>query len=162
MIAAKEKGILEDARKQFVQGLYEIQRGGNLSFTGEDNMDDDSPICIRGMINKLIESTCGYHSDCRIEYITRETASLKLPIVVKEEAINYLKSLSKSSALCNDDEFNSVILDVQNNGVEAIWSEIKERVSQRIFEEFNVNFSLQMTQVLSRQKKQIFQKKIGF
>ena len=50
----EREGSLEDAKKIFIEGLYEIQRGGNLNDRWEDNNRPDSPICISGAANKLI------------------------------------------------------------------------------------------------------------
>ena len=83
----KRISSVEDAGTQFVEGLYEIQRGYNLSNEGVDQGGLDRPICSAGAFNKLIEKLVGIHQDCQIQFITRETASLKLPIVVREEAM---------------------------------------------------------------------------
>ena len=85
----------EEAMARFVQGLYEIQRGYNLDGHGVDNGEDDRPICTGGTFNKLIATLVGVHPDFEIRYITRETAALKLPKVVQEEAMLYLTTLKK-------------------------------------------------------------------
>src|SRR3990167_7222643 len=90
---AHRMASLDDAKAQFVEGLYEIQRGYNLSDTGVDRGGEDRPICSAGTFNKLIEKLQGIHPDGQIRFITRETASLKLPIVVRETVRTYLLSL---------------------------------------------------------------------
>lgn len=48
---------------------------------------EDQTVCFAGTFNKLIEKLNGIHPDGRVLYITEGTCSLKLPIVVREEAI---------------------------------------------------------------------------
>ena len=80
----KRIGSVEYAKTQFVEGLCEIQRGYNLSEAGVYQGGEDQFICSMGTFNKLIEKLVSIHPDCQIRFITRETASLKLPIVVRE------------------------------------------------------------------------------
>ncbi|HEY2567374.1 MAG TPA: hypothetical protein VGH95_06700 [Candidatus Aquirickettsiella sp.] len=124
-------GNLEDANKQFIDGLYEIQRGYNLSETGVDNgQGADKPICSAGTFNKLMEKLHGIHSDVKLLFITKATAALKLPIIVREETHAYLTRLSNSKAI------NELIDQLQREGVEEIWGKIKPQVEARLFEEF--------------------------
>jgi hypothetical protein len=53
-----------------VQGLYEIQRDGNLDAFGRDRGGYDSRICISGTFNKLVEKLNGIHEDVSFYYIT--------------------------------------------------------------------------------------------
>lgn len=82
------QGSLEDAKKQFIDALYEIQRGYNLDERGVDNNQGDSFICTAGTFNKLIEKLQGIHPAATVLFITKETANLKFGIVVKEEIIS--------------------------------------------------------------------------
>ena len=134
--ASNRAGSLEDARAQFVEGLYEIQRGYNLSGTGVDKGGPDRFICSPGTFNKLIEKSQGIHPDCQIRFITKETASLKLPTVVREEAMQYLASLANPSTVEGLRSFTRLITQVKENGVEVLWDQIKGNVADRMFDEF--------------------------
>ena len=134
--AGNRVGTLEEARTQFVEGLYEIQRGYNLSDTGVDQGGQDRSICSAGTFNKLIEKLQGIHPDCQIRFITRETASLKLPIVVREEAMRYMSSLASPSTAEELRAFTRLISQVKEDGVEVIWDQIKGNVADRMFDEF--------------------------
>ena len=129
-------GTLEDARTQFVEGLYEIQRGYNLSATGVDEGGLDRHICSAGTFNKLIEKLQGIHPDCQIRFITKVMASLKLPIVVREESIRHIKSLANQNTYDDLQVFTQLISQVQKDGVELIWDQIKGKVADRMFDEF--------------------------
>ena len=129
-------GTPEDARTQFVEGLYEIQRGYNLSNTGVDQGGQDRPICSAGTFNKLIEKLQGIHPDCQILFITRQTASLKLPIVVREEAMCYVKLLANPNTVQEFRAFSQLVSQVKEDGVEVIWDQIKGNVANRMFDEF--------------------------
>ena len=130
-------GTLEDARTKFVEGLYEIQRGYNLSDTGVDQGGQDGSICSAGTFNKLIEKLQGIHPDCQIIFITRETASLKLPIVVREEAMRYMELLADPNTAQKFRAFTQLVSQVKKHGVEVIWDQIKGNVANRMFDEFS-------------------------
>lgn len=133
----KRVGSLEDAKMQFVEALYEIQRGYNLSETGiDDQKDKDEYICSAGTFNKLIEKLQGIHPDCRILYITIATASLKLPIVVREEGMRYLATFAKSHTAEKLLTFNCLIVQIIEEGVEVIWDHIENDITTRMFDEF--------------------------
>ena len=129
-------GSIEDARAQFVKGLYEIQRGYNLSQAGEDDGGQDLSICAAGTFNKLIEKLHGIHPDCQVRFITKTMASLKLPIVVREEAIRYLAPLANPSTAERFREFTQLMSQVKEDGVAVILDKIKGNVADRMFDEF--------------------------
>ena len=129
-------GDCNDAKAQFIEGLYEIQRGYNLSDTGLDQGGEDLPICPAGTFNKLIEKLQGIHPDCQIRFITRETASLKFPIVVREEAMRYIISLASPNTLDELQAFTHLMSQVKEHGVEVILDPIKATIANRMFDEF--------------------------
>ncbi|OGT65743.1 MAG: hypothetical protein A3J38_03400 [Gammaproteobacteria bacterium RIFCSPHIGHO2_12_FULL_45_9] len=130
-------GTEEDATTQFVEGLYEIQRGYNLSENGIDNHAlDDHPICSAGTFNKLIEKLQGIHPDCHIHFITHEMAALKLPIVVRETVRTYLLSLPERHPTWDVTEIAPLISALQKEGVSPIWDYIKDPIADRLFDEF--------------------------
>jgi len=129
-------GSLEDATHQFIEGLYEIQRGYNLSETGVDLGGSDKRICAAGTFNKLLEKINGAHPDVVIEVITPKLATLKFPIVVKDEVKNYLSSMANPSTSSEFSQFNHQIKKIEEEGVEVIWDAIKNSVAARMFDEF--------------------------
>ncbi|MBT4885379.1 MAG: hypothetical protein HON55_04415, partial [Legionellales bacterium] len=66
-----------DAQQSLLDGLYQIQRGGNINSAKKDNGLDDNPICGPGTFNKLIEIMVGLHPDSKLIIITPELATLK-------------------------------------------------------------------------------------
>jgi hypothetical protein len=137
------EGLSENEIKQLlIDGLYEIQRGYNLSEEGVDNGSlSDIPICVGGTFNKLIEKLAGVHKDVEVIYLTRALATRKLPIVVQDEAIKYLRTL-KGTLEAN--KFNPLIDKIAEEGLGyrdgeldiCVWDKIKASVTDRIFDEF--------------------------
>ena len=123
------KGELRDAEQQLLEGLYEIQCGDNLSEAGVDNGGVDLPICLAGTFNKLIEKLAGIHPQVTVRFITKEGASLKLPIVVKEEANKYL--LEDAS-----EELKELQDSMINDDMEPLWAIISPFVATRMFDDF--------------------------
>jgi len=132
----KRVGSLEDAKMQFVEGLYEIQRGYNLSELGIDEGGEDKHICSNGTFNKLIEKLQGIHPDCVVLYITEGTASTKLPAVVREEAMQYLETFAKPNTAEVLLKFTRLMAEVKKDGVEMIWDNIKDPIATRMWDEF--------------------------
>lgn len=124
---------ITDAENQFIEGLVEIQRGYNSS-----NTEKDKPICASGAFNKLIESLQGIHPDCNIQYITTETASLKLPIIVREELDNYLSNLIDSAKTeVTLAHLEKLIRRVQRSGnFKSFLEKIEKNIAIRILDEF--------------------------
>ncbi|MGJ3495501.1 hypothetical protein ACR9PT_13160 [Piscirickettsia salmonis] len=138
---SKRQGCLEDARALFVEACYEIQRGYNLSPTGIDLGGRDKPICAAGSFNKVLEKLQGIHPNCTVIYITPELASLKLPRVTAEETIQYVNNIQLETT---EDlgRFVNLLDDMTCDGLQAnhrsqtIYDHIKDKVSQRMFQEF--------------------------
>lgn len=132
-------GSLDNARSQFIEGLYEIQRGYNLSASGSDThmYMPDSPICSAGTFNKIVEKLQTVHKEVEIIFITNATASLKLPIVVQEEALGYLASLANPKTTQELLEFTHLIDQIKSEGIEVIWEQIKDNVTERMYDEFS-------------------------
>ena len=134
---AKREGSLEDALVQFVEGLYEMQRGYNLSSKGiDDQVTRDKFICCAGTFNKFIEKLTGIHSDCEIQLITKNNASLKLPIVAREEAMNYLNGLASPNNSKELQAFTELISQIKESGIDVIWDQIESKIKERMFDEF--------------------------
>jgi hypothetical protein len=113
---------LEDAIKQFILGLYEIQRGYN-----QDDIEDDSPICTAGTFNKLIEKLQSIHPDCQIHFISKELAALKLPKVVTSVLKNYLATHSLQTQAYEN---------LKENGIEVLWHDLEPMIIESMFNEF--------------------------
>jgi hypothetical protein len=129
-------GTLEDAKRQFIEGLYEIQRGYNLSAAGVDMQGADISICSGGTFNKLMEKLNGVHQDVVIKVITPQLFALKLPIVVKEEVKNYLASKANPATISEFIQFTELTKKIETEGMESIWGAIRDKVSTRLFDEF--------------------------
>lgn len=135
--AGRRVGTLDDARSLMVQALYEIQREYNLSAAGvDDQQSDDEVSCPGGAFNKFIEKMHGVLPDCRMVFITQATASLKFPIVIREEARRYLKGLANPGTEAGAHAFADLMANVENEGVSFIWAKIKSMVASRMFDEF--------------------------
>lgn len=130
----------QDALNLLIEGLYEIQRGYNLDEKGIDKGGEDLSICRAGAFNKLIEKMQGIHPDCQVKYISAELASLKLPIVVHEEVINYLTLFAFPKNTLNLMMFTELLNKLQFDGLEILWNQIKPQVSNRISNEFSSVF----------------------
>ncbi|MES2142621.1 MAG: hypothetical protein V4471_07075 [Pseudomonadota bacterium] len=133
---ANRVGSLEDAKKQLIDGLYEIQRGDNLSDTGVDLGGFDRPICPAGTFNKLIEKLQGIHPDCEIQFITNEIFSLKLRIVTCEEAMRYLEASANPNTAEELSIFTRLMAQIQKEGVGVIWDHIQANITNRMTDEF--------------------------
>ena len=138
---SQRAGTLQDGQEQFVHALYEIQRGYNLSLSGRDNGRDDHSICIAGTFNKLIEKLEGIHPDCDLRFMTRETAALKLPKVVQEEAIRHLSQQANPQTSAEFLAFTRLMAEVKEDALEPIYEAIKPAVSERMFAEFGPLYS---------------------
>lgn len=129
----QRKGLLEDTCNLWVEGLYEIQRGYNLSAVGVDDGEKDRPICEAGTFNKLIEKLQGVHCDAEIIHLTKARAAEKLQIVVKEEVKRYLSDSGSS--------LDEVFQKLEKGGIQEIWDKIQPAIADRIFEEFGSLFN---------------------
>ena len=129
--ALQRKTSVDDALVMLQEGLYELQRGYNLSNGGVDLGGEDEEVCEPGMFNKLVEKLVGIHPDVEIDFITKDVASLKLNAVVKEVALSWYKT----NALLVNGIFK------KSYDVEPIWNKIREQVKQKMFEEFSSLFS---------------------
>jgi hypothetical protein len=128
-------GTPEDAKKSFIEGLYEIQRGYNLTDNGLDQGGEDSYICPPGSFNKSVEKVASIHPDVEIIYITQERANAKFPIIVREEAYDYLRGISTAElrVKMSSQEFDK-------RSVVVVWPEIQEKVEKRMLQEFGSIF----------------------
>lgn len=141
-------GSEQDAINRFIEGLYEIQRGYNLSEEGKDDGEEDNPICDAGAFNKLIEKLQGIHPDCEINFVTSKTASLKLPIVIRETALQYLSQLANPTNAADFLAFTSLIQQIKAQGVEIIWDKIDSRILDKMFNEFSGLYKYQENKAL--------------
>lgn len=128
----KEDGV----SSLFVTALYEIQRGYNLSATDIDDEAPDNPICPAGAFNKLIEKLQGIHPDCEVLVITKQLASLKLPVVVREVTLQYLVTQANTETRQQALEFTSLMNQLELDGIAVVWPIINDEVANRMFEEF--------------------------
>lgn len=133
---ASRTGELQDAEKLFVEGLYEIQRGYNISASGVDDGEDDYPICIPGTFNKLIEKLGGVHPDAEIIYVTQDTFNTKFAIVFKEQALAYLHRIANASSAEDYLAARALINQIKEEEIYPI-SKIESKVRTAITNEFS-------------------------
>lgn len=129
------EGTLVDAEQQLIQGLYEIQRGYNLSINGVDMGGEDYFICPGGTFNKIMEKLI-MHKDVVLVFVSKKTATLKFHILIKEEAAAYLLQQANPSTKEDYEAFQKLLKQIDENGLEAIWEHIKSIVSEKMYEEF--------------------------
>ena len=134
----KRSGTLADAKQLWLDALYEIQRGGNLSEDGiDDQYAEELFICPAGAFNKFIEKLQGIHADCQIQFITNLTASYKLPCVVYDVAAPCLRALARPLSAMGALGFTQLISSLEQEGVSVLWGFIKNAVSALMFAEFH-------------------------
>jgi hypothetical protein len=127
----KRTGLLSDAKQQLIEGLYEIQRGYNLSQNNQDDNDlTDKPICAAGTFNKLCEKLIGIHEDVSLTYITKAGFTCKIPIVAIEEANKYCNSLQPET-----EQYIEIQQSIEGD-MQILWQMIVPQVTNRLFEEF--------------------------
>jgi len=122
--------------------LYESQRGYNFDESGKDNQHADEPICPAGTFNKLIEKWVGLHPDCRIEFMTRQTAGLKLAALTKQAVTVFLcKQAAQVRDLATFAAWVGALQAVCCGDVEPLWSAIRAPVARVLFAEFGALFT---------------------
>lgn len=139
-------GSYNNALANYIDGLYEIQLGDNIILADEGSTShDDSPICTSGTFNKLIEKLQGIHPDCELRFISTAIAGLKLPIIAKEEVTKYLDDFFEPNTH-NYNTCNNLIRSLEQNGIEAIWVNIINQISNRAHDEFKVIYPKKSSQ----------------
>ena len=128
-------GSKADALTQWIAALYEIQRGYNID-KGRDDGQKDRPICSGGAFHKILEKLQGIHPLIELKMINLSIASLKLPIVVEEEAYLYLNSLASPDTKQGYLAFLALMERLQKEGIIVIWPRIQEQIKLRVSDEF--------------------------
>lgn len=128
----RRTGTLEDAKQLLIDGLREIQRGYNLSERDADNLKPTNSIYHGDTFNKILEKLNGIIPDVELQFVTPTLATIKLPLIVHEEARRYLSYLARY----NFPGFTTVIDQINITGIKVIWDNIKAKVTERLFDEF--------------------------
>jgi len=137
----KRIGHLDDAKSMLVDGLFEIQRGYNLSALGIDDGGSDLPICVAGSYNKLIEKLNGVHRDIEVSIITRQAASMKFPRLAEAHARDYLYHLASPRTAAEAHAMKKLLHVMErHHTLEPIWDRIKGTVSSVLWEEYQEAF----------------------
>lgn len=131
-------GSVEDAKKAFVSGLYEIQRGYNINLRNVDTGGADKHICAGGTFNKFIQAMAGVLRDCELIFITKQTATLKFTALVIEEAFNFLNEFPLNSRDAIE-EFRGLLSEIEEDAraVGPVWGKISDKVSASMLEQFS-------------------------
>lgn len=133
----RRTGSLADAKTLYVEGLYEIQRGYNITMTGNDNGAADLPICLAGSFNKIIEKLMGIHLAVEVYFITHAGAMLKLPKLAKQHAYLYLSSKANPSTIEDYQRCLELCTQLRGDGsLERIWSAISSTIEAELWDEF--------------------------
>jgi hypothetical protein len=137
-------GSYTDAQNLWIEGLYEIQRGNNLKLIDTQIIDmggTDSPICPDGSFAKIIEKLQGIHPAIEMIFISKATASLKLPIIVKEELHDFLKLLIQGNHY-HFQYFYDITqkIFIETAPLEHIWNHIEHKIAFRVYQEFHSLF----------------------
>ena len=67
-----------------------------------------------------------------------EVATLRLAVVVREEVTNYLKARENPQDAASFNHVFDLVKEIEDTGVNAIWELVKERITKRLFEEFDM------------------------
>lgn len=67
-----------------------------------------------------------------------EVATLRLAIVVREEVTNYLKARENPQDAASFIHVSHLVHEIRTTGVNAIWELVKDRITTRLFEEFDM------------------------
>jgi hypothetical protein len=116
-------GSANDGVALLIEGLNEIQRGGNEVASGED-----IPICAEGTVHKLIEKLCSFHPDCNLNFVSPGTITAKFISIVNEKLLDHLAQQSPSERHLDGDV------------LEYHWSAIKPMVEDAFYREFEFYF----------------------
>lgn len=120
----------EEALVLLIEGLYETQRGYNLSDTGVDQGGRDKTICVVGCFNKAVEKMQCQLPDVQLIFMTSQTALYKLQRIIPEEVRLFLERLPYA-------EQKEVLAQLKEDGTpEPIWEKIRQGIAHRIWDEF--------------------------
>jgi len=140
--ASKRYGSLDDAKILFVEGLYEIQRGNNLSATGVDDGNTDAPISQARTFDKLVEKLNGIHQDVDIYLMTHEGATSKFRKLVQHHTREYLSTFTAAKSIEEYDAVSALLMALETtNRVELIWPQIAKPVEDELWAEFSEAFA---------------------
>jgi len=135
---SKRLSSLEDAKLALIDGLYEIQRGYNMNKHERDNGLEDSPICIAGAFNKIIEKLYSVHADVEINYISQAFASAKFLKIAQNQALIYLNAQMHPPTAETFSKICHLIEQLKQDGsLEPIWEIIKPSVQAELWGEFH-------------------------
>ncbi|MEJ2680951.1 MAG: hypothetical protein P8144_05535, partial [Gammaproteobacteria bacterium] len=131
--AQRESDVLEiDAKKVFIDALYEIRRGYNLdaAHNPKDDDKDAENICAPGTFNKISEKLVSVIQGMSSFMVTAETFQFSLNSTLRKA----VKALRKDNRSVDD------ALNENNNLLTAdVWGKIKTDVIDSIKEEFKDN-----------------------
>jgi hypothetical protein len=128
---------INEAIKSLARGLFEIQRGGNLDENALDDNQGDAPICLKGSYHKLIECMVGILPECELSFVTIQTATLRLPVMVREQLSQWFFYLASSSRLDHLAEFFYLIQIAPEHILERLWPQLFCTISHRFLVEFS-------------------------
>lgn len=130
----------QDAMRKMIIGLYDIQRGYNLTedFREVNTQSPDRAICTSGTFNKLMEIPWGIHPLVQLIYLTTQLAGQRIPKAVMELVREHLADMPEGEAKSEDDrtELKKLVNSLMEEGVVIVWDKIKLKLAKRIYEEY--------------------------
>ena len=138
------KCTIQDAEFSLINSFYEIQRNYNLDITNKDNGNEDVPSCNEGKFEMFIGALWGIHEKVEIVYANKATASAKLPIIVREEVIDYfIKNRTGDTLIYEElnEKYKELKYLLKNEAdLGEVWAKIRPNVQSRVRDEFQVVF----------------------
>ena len=131
------KLAFEEASALLVEGLYEMQRGDNMSAMGLDRDGDDLPMSDAGSFNMIMAKLDGVHPAVHLYFLSDEDASAEFPKLVQALAVNYLKKLAASTYAIDYRTSQDLLERIQAAGkIEPIWDKIAKEVRDKMWTQF--------------------------
>lgn len=136
-------GTVHDAETLLVEGLYEMQRGYNLSADGwDDGAADDLPICAAGSFNKIMEKLTGVHEAVELSYVSHVGAQMKAPRVIDAAVVAYLTTAAQVATRQEFLAFRQLLNALQQDGtIAAIWGKVRQTVAHQLWDEFHCAYA---------------------
>ena len=131
------KLAFEEASALLVEGLYEMQRGDNMSAMGLDRDGDDLPMSDAGSFNMIMAKLDGVHPAVHLYFLSDEDASAEFPKLVQALAVNYLKKLAASTYARGYRASQDLLERIQAEGkIQPIWDKIAKEVRDKMWTQF--------------------------
>lgn len=101
------------------------------------------PLCPGGSFNKLIEVFVGMHPDCQLDFICKETATLKALALSKQALSLELEFMARYMITTEGDFllFLPLLHQIQSEGAGLLWPAVRQSVGDELYDEFQSLYS---------------------